>query len=67
MLVPCMSTLLVNTALVAANAYNPNHVSDDKMTLLMQSILDNGFCFPVVAIWTRTDVSSWSSTDFTAW
>lgn len=50
-LVPCCNTLLVKSELIAANAYNPNHVSDDKMNLLMQSILDNGFCFPVVAIW----------------
>jgi ParB-like chromosome segregation protein Spo0J len=50
-LVPCMNTILVKTSLIAANTWNPNHVSPDKMNLLMQSILDNGFCFPVVAIW----------------
>lgn len=49
--VPCMNTVLVRTDLVAANTYNPNSVSADKMRLLEQSILDNGFCFPVVAIW----------------
>lgn len=50
-LVPCANTVLVRRDLVVANAYNPNAVSPDKMELLRQSILDNGFCFPVVAIW----------------
>lgn len=50
-LVPCVNTLLVRRDLVVANAYNPNAVSPDKMALLRQSIIDNGFCFPVVAIW----------------
>lgn len=50
-LVPCANVLLVNPELVVANNYNPNSVSDDKMELLKQSILDNGFAFPIVAIW----------------
>lgn len=50
-LVPCANTVLVNPKLVVANSYNPNHVPSEKMELLKQSILDNGFCFPVVAIW----------------
>jgi ParB-like chromosome segregation protein Spo0J len=49
--VPCVETLLVARGLVTANRYNPNHVPKDKMRLLRQSILDNGFCFPVVTIW----------------
>jgi len=49
--VPCMNTLLVRRELVVANTYNPNRVSDDKMELLRQSIVDNGWCFPIVAIW----------------
>lgn len=49
--VPCGNTLLVRPALIAANAYNPNYVSADKMNLLARSIIDNGFCFPVVSIW----------------
>ncbi len=48
--VPCVQTMLVRTDLVQANLYNPNHVPADKMELLRQSISDNGFCFPVVAI-----------------
>ena len=48
--VPCMHTTLVRTELVVNNLYNPNEVSPDKMDLLLQSICDNGFCFPVVTI-----------------
>ena len=50
-LIPCANTLLVARFLIVANTYNPNHVSDDKIELLHQSIVDNGFAFPVVAIW----------------
>jgi ParB-like chromosome segregation protein Spo0J len=50
-LVPCANTLLVARGLVVANTYNPNHVSDDKLELLRQSIIDNGFAFPIVVIW----------------
>jgi ParB-like chromosome segregation protein Spo0J len=49
--VPVTNTLLVARELVIANQYNPNFVSPDKMELLQQSILDNGFCYPVVTIW----------------
>lgn len=49
--VPCCNTILVRAHLVQANSYNPNTVSDDKMALLATSILENGFCFPVVTIW----------------
>lgn len=49
--VPCANTILVKRNLVVANTYNPNHVSDDKMELLRQSVVDNGFAFPVVVIW----------------
>lgn len=49
--VPCVSTVLVRREMVVANTYNPNHVSTDKMELLRQSILDNGFVFPCAVIW----------------
>lgn len=49
--VPCANTVLVRRSLVVANTYNPNQVSDDKMELLRQSILDNGFVFPCAVIW----------------
>lgn len=48
---PCLQTKLVPRDMVQANNYNPNHVSGDKMQLLKQSIIDNGFCFPIVTIW----------------
>jgi len=50
-LIPCANTILVARPLVIANTYNPNHVSDDKVELLRQSIIDNGFAFPIVTIW----------------
>lgn len=49
--VPCCTTLLVRRGLIQENLYNPNSVPDDKMHLLETSIVDNGFCFPVVTIW----------------
>lgn len=51
--VPCMETMLVRKELVVANTYNPNSVSADKMALLRTSIIDNGWCFPVVTIFDR--------------
>lgn len=48
--VPCAETLLVRRDLVAANTYNPNHVAEDKLELLHQSIIDNGFAFPIIVI-----------------
>jgi ParB-like chromosome segregation protein Spo0J len=48
---PCANTVLVRRSMVVANTYNPNHVSPDKMELLRQSVLDNGFAFPCVVIW----------------
>lgn len=50
-LLPCMEPRLVPVSQVKANAYNPNHVSRANMELLLTSILQNGFCFPVVAIY----------------
>lgn len=49
--IPCLQTKLVSREQIQANNYNPNHVPKDKMELLKQSILDNGFCFPIVVIW----------------
>lgn len=48
---PCLSVKLVLREQVVANNYNPNSVPPDKMELLRQSIVDNGFCFPIVTIW----------------
>lgn len=47
---PCMDVILVPTEKVVANNYNPNHVATNNMILLQQSIVDNGFCFPIVTI-----------------
>lgn len=49
--IPCVNTLLVVPEIVVANTYNPNSVAADRMELLRQSILDNGFAFPIVTIW----------------
>lgn len=49
--VPAMQVVLAARSLVIANSYNPNYVPKDKLKLLRQSILDNGFCFPIVTIW----------------
>lgn len=48
---PCMSPIIVPIDKVFANEYNPNHVSNNNMELLLQSIIDNGFCFPVVTVY----------------
>lgn len=49
--IPCLRTKLVPRDSVVANNYNPNAVAPDKMELLRQSIVDNGFCFPIVTVW----------------
>lgn len=38
----------VDRDLIHPNGYNPNHVLRKNMELLKQSILSNGFCFPIV-------------------
>jgi ParB-like chromosome segregation protein Spo0J len=48
---PCMAVKLVPMEQVVANNYNPNNVPKNNMLLLQESILSNGFCFPVVVIW----------------
>jgi ParB-like chromosome segregation protein Spo0J len=50
-LITCANTFVVNRNLVQANTYNPNSVPDSKMQLLLQSIIDNGFCFPIVTLY----------------
>ena len=48
---PCLDVKVVDITLVQANNYNPNTVASNNMALLEESILANGFCFPVVTIW----------------
>ena len=52
---PCLAIKLVNRDDIIANNYNPNSVPSDKMELLKQSIIDNGFCFPIVTIWSEDE------------
>lgn len=54
---PCMTPYLVDINLVKSNDYNPNSVSSKNMDLLLESILQNGFCFPVVVIWSPDEDS----------
>lgn len=49
--IPCANVLMVAWDLVVENVYNPNSVAPDRLELLERSILDNGFCFPVVTVW----------------
>jgi len=53
--IPCLNTIMVKREMLQANDYNPNNVPKDKMELLKQSIVDNGFCFPIVTIWSEED------------
>lgn len=48
---PCFDVTLVDIDKVVANDYNPNNVSKNNMLLLEESIVHNGFCFPVVTIY----------------
>jgi ParB-like chromosome segregation protein Spo0J len=48
---PCLNVRLVPIEKVKANTYNPNHVSEQNMRLLEESVVSNGFCFPVVTIY----------------
>ena len=48
---PCMTPIIVPIDQVQANNYNPNAVPKNNMLLLEESIMSNGFCFPVVTIW----------------
>lgn len=48
---PCLNVIMVPYEKVQANNYNPNAVPSEKMQLLKQSIIDNGFTFPIVTIY----------------
>lgn len=48
---PCLDVKVVDIDLVQANNYNPNVVADNNMKLLEESIMANGFCFPVATIY----------------
>ena len=48
---PCLNVVMVNIDRVQANSYNPNEVASNNMALLEESIMSNGFCFPVVTVY----------------
>lgn len=52
---PCLETKMVDRDMVRANTWNPNSVPKDKMELLKQSIIDNGWTFPIVTIYDPDD------------
>jgi ParB-like chromosome segregation protein Spo0J len=45
---PLKNMQFVDRDLIKPNNYNPNKVLSKNMKLLLQSILANGFCFPIV-------------------
>ena len=45
---PLKNLQFVDRDLVKPNDYNPNKVLEKNLQLLMESILNNGFCFPIV-------------------
>lgn len=47
---PCLQVQIVPIDKVQANNYNPNEVASNNMALLEESIMANGFCFPVVTV-----------------
>lgn len=48
---PVFCPILVPKELIVANNYNPNHVSNQNMELLKESVIANGFCFAIVTVW----------------
>lgn len=45
---PLKNVQFIDRDLIKPNEYNPNKVLENNMKLLTQSILSNGFCFPIV-------------------
>lgn len=45
---PLRNLQFIDRDLVKPNDYNPNKVLEKNMELLTESILSNGFCFPIV-------------------
>lgn len=45
---PLRNLQFIDRDLVKPNDYNPNKVLEKNLKLLMESILNNGFCFPIV-------------------
>lgn len=45
---PIRNLQIIDRDLVKPNDYNPNKVLEKNLKLLTESILNNGFCFPIV-------------------
>lgn len=45
---PLKNLQFIDRDLVKPNDYNPNKVLKKNLDLLTESILNNGFCFPIV-------------------
>jgi len=45
---PLRNLQFIDRDLVKPNDYNPNKVLENNLQLLTESILNNGFCFPIV-------------------
>lgn len=63
---PLREIQFVDRDRVKPNSYNPNMVQEKNLKLLMQSILTNGFCFPIVVVRTlqlSTDIIAGLSVD----
>ena len=45
---PLRNLQFIDRELVKPNDYNPNKVLEKNLKLLTESILNNGFCFPIV-------------------
>lgn len=48
LLAPLKNIQFIDRDLVKPNDYNPNKVLEKNLQLLMESIHNNGFCFPIV-------------------
>ena len=46
-----MHPVIVPIEKVRANTYNPNHVADNNLKLLIESIQSNGLCFGIVTVY----------------
>lgn len=45
---PLKNLQFIDRDIIKPNDYNPNKVLEKNLQLLMESILSNGFCFPIV-------------------
>ena len=48
-----LNVQMVDINKVVANDYNPNKVAKPEMKLLERSIIDNGFCMPIICIYDK--------------